>query len=76
MTILEAFMASIESEAKQRRHSGFLGWLDAYEDVASLTLPELKYAWAEFKEVAWNGEIDYPQPDFWYEGKWRPITRW
>lgn len=76
MTIFEAFMASIESEAKQRRHAGFLEWLDAYEDVASLTLPELKCAWVEFRAVVWAGEVDYPEPYFWYEGKWESITRW
>lgn len=76
MTILEAFMASIESEAKQRRHAGFLEWLNGYENVASLTLSELKFAWAEFQAMVWTWEVDYPEPDFWYEGKWQPITRW
>ena len=76
MTILETFIASIESKAKQRRHAGFLEWLNVYEDAASLTLPELKFAWAEFQAVVWAGEVDYPETEFWYEGKWESITRW
>ena len=74
--LLEAFMAQVESEAGLAKQTDFREWLSDYEDVSNLTLPQLEFAWAEYQAMCWDMQVDYPQGEFWYKGKWEPITRW
>ena len=78
MNTVEAFLAQMDSEADRSptKRADFLKWLSVHEDPANLTLPELKFAWAEYEAVGWAQSVDYPESHFWYEGKWEPITRW
>jgi len=77
MTVLE-MLKDLQEHEGQTRYAHFVNWLSDYEEreVTSLTLPKLKFAWAEYEAVCWDASVDYPQGEFWYEGKWEPITRW
>ena len=49
MTVLETFIAQMDSEAGLAKQTDFRKWLSDYEDVSSLTLPQLEFAWAEYE---------------------------